>query len=119
MLKVLRVLLGTNTREITKKTFKPALQKRSNDAADFRSVEIAPSLICCEAAKLASGKRHLLHKAPRVPLVGCTMPTACSCAFRKRVDRRDGDRRLLGAGTSRWFSGVEGRSAHGRRLAER
>lgn len=119
MLKILRVLLGAGTSDIAEKSPKPALQKRSNNAADFRAVEIAPSLVCCEAAKLASGKRHLLRKAPRVPLVGCTMPTSCSCAFRKSQDRRDGDRRLLGAGTSRWFSGVESRSAQGRRLAGR
>jgi hypothetical protein len=118
-MKVLQKLLGKIAREAPAKNLKTISHKRLNGAPDFRAVEIAPSLLCCEAAMQASGRRYLLSKVPRVPLVGCTMPTTCSCMYRKNADRRDGDRRLLGAGTSRWFAGIESRKHEGRRLAER
>jgi hypothetical protein len=116
MMKVLERLLGKVSRKpAANKHGRGGQLKRSSGTADFRAVEIAPGFICCEAAKQASGKRHLWSKAPRVPLMGCTMPLSCSCMFRKNADRRDGDRRLLGAGTSRWFAGVDGRKYGGRR----
>jgi len=114
MMKVLEGLLGKTSRESVAN--KPQL-KRSSGSGDFRAVEIAPSLKCCEAAMQASGRRYLLRKAPQVPLVGCTMPMACSCMFRKNADRRNGDRRLLGAAASRWFAGVDHRKLEGRRSA--
>src|ERR1700753_3264192 len=89
-----------------------------NSVGDFRAVEIAPRLLRCEAARQVSGKRYLLNNAPRMPLVGCTMPTTCSCMFLKCRDRRDGDRRLLGAGASRMSAGADVRKDAGRRLAE-
>jgi hypothetical protein len=120
MMKALERLLGRISSEPGAKNPKPnARLKRAKTAGDFRAVEIAPRILCCEAAKKASGKRYLLSKAPRMPLMGCTMPMTCSCMFRKNADRRDGDRRLLGAGTSRWFAGVEGRKQEARRSAER
>ena len=119
MMKTLKSLVGAFAREPAAKSAKPTAQRRSNGECDFRAVEIAPRVLCCEAAKQVSGKRFLLRKAPRVPLIGCTTPMNCSCIFVKKADRRDGDRRLLGAGISRWFSGVDGRKLEGRRLAER
>ena len=120
MMKALEKLLGRISSEPGAKNHKPiARSKRSNAGGDFRAVEIAPRILCCEAAKKASGKRYLMSKAPRMPLMGCTMPMTCSCMFRKNTDRRSGDRRLLGAGTSRWFAGVESRKLEGRRSAER
>jgi len=119
MIKTLKSLLGALAHAPARTASKPSARKRPNAGNDFRAVEIAPRLLCCEAAKKASGKRYLLGKAPRMPLVGCTMPTSCSCIFLKNADRRDGDRRLLGGGTSRWFGGVESRKLEGRRLAER
>jgi hypothetical protein len=119
MMKVLGKLLGKITREPVANKPAPKLKlKQATGIGDFRAVEISPSLQCCEAAKQASRKRYLLRNAPRVPLVGCTMPTTCSCTFRKNADRRDGDRRLLGAATSRWFAGVDNRKSEGRRLAK-
>jgi hypothetical protein len=118
MMKVLEKLLGAIGREPLAKSLRPTAQKRPTAVGDFRAVEISPRELCCEAVQLAAGKRYLLGKAPRVPLMGCTMATSCSCMFLKSKDRRDGDRRLLGAGTSRWFAGVDSRNG-GRRLAER
>ena len=120
MVKVLKVLLGRISREHAANNLKPmANLKRSNSTGDFRAVEIAPSVACCAAAKKASGRPYLLGKAPRLPLLGCTMPTTCSCMFRKNADRRDSDRRLFGATEkNRWFSGRESRGAEGRRLTE-
>jgi hypothetical protein len=118
MMKVLENLLGAIGREPLAKSLKSTAQKRPTAVGDFRAVEISPRVLCCEEARRVAGKRFLLGKAPRVPLMGCTMSTTCSCMFLKSKDRRDGDRRLLGAGTSRWFAGVDGRNG-GRRLAER
>jgi hypothetical protein len=92
--------------------------RRKIGTADFRAVEIAPSLTCCAAAMQAAGRRHLMLKAPRLPLMGCTMPTACSCVFRKNADRRDSDRRRFGWETNRWFAGVDYRKRGARRSVE-
>jgi len=120
MIKVLQGLLGKISRARPAKTFKPmAGLKRSNNTGDFRAVEIAPSVVCCTAATQATGRRYLLRAAPRLPLMGCTMPTACSCQFRKNADRRDSERRLFGGSeTNRWFAGRESRKGEGRRSAE-
>jgi hypothetical protein len=111
MIKVLKGLLGKNSGAQPACNLKPiAILKRSKCTGDFRAVEIAPSAACCAAAKKASGRPYLLGKAPRLPLLGCTMPTTCSCMFRKNADRRDSDRRLFGATEkNRWFSGRESR----------
>lgn len=60
-----------------------------------------------------------MRAAPRLPLMGCTTPTDCSCRYLKNADRRDSDRRLLGATeTGRWFAGTESRKLGGRRSAD-
>jgi hypothetical protein len=120
MIKVLEGLLGKISREhAAKKPTSIAKPKRLNNTGDFRAVEIAPSATCCAAAIQASGRRYLLRNPPRLPLMGCTMPTTCSCRFRKNPDRRDSDRRLFGATeTKRWFVGLDNRKRGGRRSAE-
>jgi hypothetical protein len=120
MIKVLKHLLCKISREHDSKNLKPiAGPNRPKSTGDFRAVEIAPSVTCCAAAKQASGRPYLLRKAPRLPLMGCTMPTTCSCSFRKNPDRRDSDRRLFGATeTNRWFLGLDNRKRGGRRSAE-
>jgi hypothetical protein len=120
MIKVLKGLLRIS-REDPANTPKPiAKLKRPNSTGDFRAVEIAPSIMCCAAAMQAMGRRYLLREPPRLPLYGCTMPTNCSCKFRKSADRRDSDRRLFGATeTNRWFAGLESRKRGGRRSAEK
>jgi len=117
MIKLLRGLFGKTPREHpAKKPMLIARPKRSNTGGDFRAVSLAPSIRCCAAAKQATGRRVLLREAPRLPLEGCTMPTNCSCKFRKDADRRDSDRRLLGATeANRWFAGPESRKRGGRR----
>src|ERR1700675_3997505 len=112
MIKVLRGLFGETPREHPAKKPTPfARPKRSSTGGDFRAVSLAPSISCCAAAKHVTGRRVLLREAPRLPLEACTMPTNCSCKFRKDVDRRDSDRRLLGATvTNRWFAGPESRT---------
>ena len=120
MIKVLKGLLDKISREDpAKKPGRNGKPKRSKRTGDFRAVEIAPSVMCCEAAMHARGRPYLLREAPRLPLYGCTMPTKCSCKFIKNADRRDSDRRLFGATeTNRWFVGLEGRKRAGRRSAE-
>jgi hypothetical protein len=121
MIKVLEGLLGKISREHPANKPTPiARPKQPSSTGDFRSVEIAPSIMCCSAAMHATGRPYLLREAPRLPLEACTMPTNCSCKFRKHADRRDSDRRLFGAAeTNRWFAGVDIRTRGGRRSAEK
>jgi hypothetical protein len=87
-------------------------------AKDYRSVSVAPGIKCCAAAKAGVSKRVLFRDAPRLPLASCTMPTACSCKFKKASDRRDGDRREIGVTeTGRWYTGLDHRK-RGRRSAK-
>ena len=117
MIEVLKGLLGKMSGKQTAKKNTPVDRpKRRNSSEDFRAVEIAPSIQCCAAAMQVSGRSYLQREAPRLPLYGCTMPTNCSCKFRKNADRRDSDRRLFGTTeTNRWFVGVESRKREGRR----
>lgn len=121
MIEVLKGLLGKISRDHPAKKPTPiANPKRPNSTGDFRAVEIAPNIMCCAAAKQATGRSYLLRHAPRLPLMGCTMPTNCLCKFRKNADRRDGERRLFGATeTNRWFVGVECRKCGSRRAVEK
>jgi hypothetical protein len=121
VIEVLKRLLGKTSREQPANAPKPiAKPKRPNSTGDFRTVEIAPSSMCCAAAMRATGKPYLLHEAPRLPLPACTKPAKCSCRFRKNADSRDSDRRLFGATeTNRWFAGVESRKRGGRRSVEK
>jgi hypothetical protein len=120
MIKILEGLLGKISGEHHAKKPAPiAGAKRSRAAGDFRSVSVEPSLICCSAALRVAGKPYLSRQAPRLPLESCTMPTSCSCKFRKNVDRREGDRRLFGAiETNRWFAGRDKRKSGSRRSTE-
>jgi hypothetical protein len=121
MIKVLKELLGKNSREHPAKKLTPIPRpKRPNTGGDFRAVSIAPSIMCCAAAMRATEKTYLLHEAPRLPLAACTMPRNCSCKFRKNADRRDSDRRLFGGTESnRWFAGLESRRRGGRRSTQK
>ena len=121
MINVLKELLGKILREHATKKPRPIPRpKRPNTGGDFRAVSIAPSIMCCAAAMHATERRYLLHQAPRLPLEACTMPTDCSCKFRKNADRRDSDRRLFGATeTNRWFAGPDIRKRGGRRSMEK
>jgi hypothetical protein len=119
MIEELRGLLGKFLPKNPKKRTPSAKPKATQNSADFRAVVIAPSIICCAAAMDARDRPYLLRAAPRLPLYGCTMPTTCSCKFRKDADRRDSDRRLFGAmETNRWFIGVESRKRASRRSAD-
>ena|ERR1039458_8417393 len=117
MIKVLRALLGKAPREHpAKKPAPSAGSKPSNTSGQYRAVSIAPSRVCCAAAKEVADKRYLLREAPRLPLADCTMPTNCSCKYRKHADLRDRDRRALGATEiSRWLAAPERRKRGGRR----
>jgi len=117
MIKVLRGLLGSAPPGHFAKNPTPIVKvKRPNIGGDFRAVSLAPSIRCCAAARHATGRRVLLREAPRLPLEACTMPANCACKFRKDADRRDSDRRLLGAAERKhWFGGPENRKRGGRR----
>jgi hypothetical protein len=123
VIELLKGLFGAIRRVHPAKQATPVTNpKRPINAGDFRAVEIAPCVMCCTAATQVTGRSYLLRQAPRLPLMGCTMPTTCSCKFRKNADRRDGDRRQFGATeVNRWFVGVEsrGREPAGRRSAEK
>jgi hypothetical protein len=121
MIEKLKELFGKISREPPAKTPKSVAKPTGRSSAgDFRAVEIARSIMCCSAAVQVTGRSYLLREAPRLPLMGCTMPTNCSCKFRKSADRRDSDRRLYGATeTNRWFVGVECRKREARRSAEK
>jgi hypothetical protein len=120
MIKVLEGLLFKISRENpATKSAPTAGSQRPNTAGDFRSVSIAPSIMCCSAATRAAERSYLLRDAPRLPLQGCTTPTECSCKYRKKVDRREGDRRLFGAtATNRWFPGPDNRLCSSRRAMD-
>jgi hypothetical protein len=120
MIKILEKLLGKDLRAHSAKQLTPlASLKRPRGGGDFRTVEIAPSLMCCTAVMQVRERSYLLRQAPRLPLAGCSMPTTCSCKFLKHEDRRDSDRRLFETNeTNRWFAGVENRKQRGRRSAD-
>jgi hypothetical protein len=120
MLKALRGLLSKPARgDSTKKPATNAMRKPVTASNDYRAVAVVPGIKCCSVANDVVGKAYLFREAPRLPLVGCTMPTNCSCKFKKASDRRDGDRRLLGVTeTGRWFAGTEKRKRAGRRSAK-
>jgi hypothetical protein len=120
MLKAMRAMLSKPSRgDSTKKPATNAMSKPATAGKDYRAVSVVPGTKCCSAASDTVGKLYLFREAPRLPLVSCTIPTNCSCKFKKASDRRDGDRRLLGATeTTRWFAGQEKRKRAGRRSAK-
>jgi hypothetical protein len=96
-----------------------AVSKSAIPAKDYRAVSVVAGAKCCSAAREVVSMPYLAREAPRLPLAACTMPTNCSCKFKKASDRRDGDRRLLGAAeTGRWFAGQEKRGRAARRSAK-
>lgn len=98
-----------------------ATAKPVTPGKDYRASSIVPGLKCCSAAKASVGKRYLHRDSPRVPLANCTMPSVCSCTFRKVSDRRDSERRQIGVSeTGRWFAGPENRKVakRGRRNSD-
>ena len=120
MLQLFKSLLGMISREQpAKKRKQSAKPKPPNALNDYRAVSLVPGIKCCAAAKSAAGKPYLWREIPRLPLVGCAKPTACSCKLHKTADRRDEERRLRGAGEgARWFAGSEQRKRRGRRSTE-
>ena len=69
----------------------------------YHAVTVAPTLECCAAARATKERPILSRTSPRLPLPGCTMPNECTCRFRKRTDRRSGERRFFGSSEqSQW-----------------
>jgi hypothetical protein len=83
----------------------------------YHAVMVAPTPECCDVARNTVEHPILSRTSPRLPLPGCTMPTKCVCKFRKREDRRVGERRFFGlAGNSFWsMSGSDKRQRPDRR----
>src|ERR1700733_8668034 len=101
MLKVLQALIGNAPRDGSAKKPAPnATAKPATAGNDYRAVSVVSGIKCCSAAKDIAGKSYLFREGPRLPLVNCTMPTKCSCKFKKASDRRDDDRRQIGAAVS-------------------
>ena len=84
-------------RKSTRSRKKVAGSKPSEDSAEstkWRSVKIAPGLICCDYANILAGKVFLSREAPPLPLVNCA-ETDCRCKYIHLEDRRSGgDRRV-------------------------
>jgi hypothetical protein len=117
---MLKALIGLLTKTpLNDSARKPAPKAAAKSMAagkDYRAAAVVPGIKCCLAAKTSVGKRSLFQDAPRLPLANCTMPTNCSCRFKKASDRRDGDRRQIGVSeTGRWFAGPENRKRGSRR----
>jgi hypothetical protein len=116
MLKALIARLTKNPRKSSAQ--KPAHKATAKSAAAagqyYGSVAVVPGIKCCTIAKTTLGKRFLYGEAPRLPLPQCTMPTNCSCRFKKASDRRDSERRQIGVSeTGRWFAGTDKRATRG------
>ena len=83
----------------------------------FHAVAIAPGKVACEQVRALKGARLLSLEAPRLPLVGCSCATECSCRFQHYNDRRGGPRRAdeRGVPKSAWTSSDRRRGSRGRR----
>ena len=55
----------------------------------FPAVTIATGTDRCNAVGALEGVRILATDAPALPMPDCTMPAACRCRYKNRVDRRD------------------------------
>jgi hypothetical protein len=98
--------------------------KKVGSAATFpktwHAVSVVPKGASCEAAHAIRGNRFLSAEAPRLPLVQCTNPKSCVCAYKHYEDRRGSPRRNDEAGGLRKSSkpGEERRISRDRRNTE-
>jgi hypothetical protein len=71
--------------------------KRAVETTGHRGKWHAVSIVCerysCEAARGLMASRFLAAEAPRLPLVGCAAPEACTCKYKHYSDRRGPPRR--------------------------
>jgi hypothetical protein len=74
----------------------------------YHAVTVTAPIECCAAARATIEHPILSRSKPRLPLPGCTMREECNCRFRKRNDRRSGERRFFGAGAGNQWSLKEG-----------
>jgi hypothetical protein len=86
----------------------------------WHAVSIIPKGASCEAAHAIRGNRFLSAEAPRLPLVQCTSPKSCTCAYKHYEDRRGNPRRNDEAGGLRKSAkpGEERRISRDRRNTE-
>ena len=108
---------GTATRFHSPMGIRQLLQKmlphgrKSDKPADlppYHAVTVTAPIECCAAARATIERPILSRTRPRLPLPGCTMREECTCRFRKRTDRRSGERRFFGADGSNQWSLKEG-----------
>ncbi|HEV2704124.1 MAG TPA: hypothetical protein VGV09_21045 [Steroidobacteraceae bacterium] len=110
---------GSARAKATQQSTSGTTAKAAPTRGDYRAVSVAPGSPCCSAATTIAGTRYLPRDAPRLPLVACTMTPACSCKFKKVVDRRDGERRDTDAkANNSVVSGTKDRRRAGRRAAK-
>lgn len=59
----------------------------------------------CTGARALNGRRYLPHKAPTIPLQGCSKKE-CRCRYSRHADRRSGTerRRALNPSVGHWLS---------------
>jgi hypothetical protein len=95
---------------------KPQPTRAAVRAQPFQAISVHHGVVCCRAAKEASGVRVLTRNAPPLPLAGCTMPGSCKCQYIKHGDRRGEARRMVDFGIKQQlFAAKEQRFRRGRR----
>jgi len=106
---------------VVMKSHEPARAKRVVSTVSapkaWHAVSVVPKGASCQAAHAIRGTRFLSAEAPRLPLVQCTNPKSCICAYKHFEDRRGAPRRKDEAGGLRKSAraGEERRSVRDRR----
>jgi hypothetical protein len=67
--------------------------QKSPVSKQWHAVTIVTKGSSCEAARAARNTRYLSAQAPRLPLIDCSKPDACPCAYKHHADRRSEARR--------------------------
>jgi hypothetical protein len=105
----------TKTRATAGQTTVPATLRMP-----WHAVSILCGVPCCPGAMELLGTRFLSKEAPRLPLKGCLMGSACRCSYQHHDDRRVSPRRtpdLWNPGHARYVR-EERRGERGRRRAD-
>jgi hypothetical protein len=92
----------------------------SGSETRWRSVRVAPGLVCCKAAEKIAEQVFLASESPVLPLQDCTEAN-CRCKYIHLEDRRSGGDRRVELGELGAFlpaNRVERRQQSGRRAAD-
>jgi hypothetical protein len=85
----------------------------------WHAVTVVAGPGACVAVITLGKRRFLAKEAPRLPLVDCTSPASCKCAYRHHKDRRAAPRRWSDqGGVNRPGTQGERRGIRGRRAED-